>query len=101
MVDDVEAVLGDKMGPVRVPWAALEELKRREHAGEWDSCKSWREKTPYKAGDAVSVMKGPFESFSGTVDKIDAESRIWILIGIFGRQTKIAMDPCQLRAAVI
>ena len=40
-------------------------------------------------GDQVSVLMGPFANFIATVEKIEEDQRIWILIDLMGRQAKI------------
>ena len=42
-----------------------------------------------KTGDQVKVSKGPFANFIATVEKYEADQRIWILMDLMGRKTKI------------
>ena len=42
-----------------------------------------------KKGDRVEVLKGPFANFIATVEKYEADQRIWILMDLMGRKTKI------------
>ena len=42
-----------------------------------------------KNGDQVTVLKGPFANFIATVEKYEADQRIWILMDLMGRKTKI------------
>lgn len=42
-----------------------------------------------KKGDQVTVLKGPFANFIATVEKYETEQRIWILMDLMGRKTKI------------
>ena len=42
-----------------------------------------------KKGDHVTVLKGPFANFIATVEKYEADHRIWILLDLMGRKTKI------------
>jgi transcriptional antiterminator RfaH len=42
-----------------------------------------------KKGDQVTVLKGPFADFIATVEKYEADQRIWILMDVMGRRTKI------------
>ena len=42
-----------------------------------------------KKGDQVTVLKGPFASFIATVEKYEADQRIWILMDLMGRKTVI------------
>ena len=40
-------------------------------------------------GDQVTVLKGPFANFIATVEKYEADQRIWILMDLMGRKSKI------------
>jgi transcriptional antiterminator RfaH len=42
-----------------------------------------------KKGDHVTVTKGPFANFIATVEKYEADQRIWILMDLMGRKTII------------
>jgi transcriptional antiterminator RfaH len=42
-----------------------------------------------KKGDQVKVLKGPFANFIATVEKYETDQRIWILMDLMGRKTKI------------
>ena len=43
----------------------------------------------FKKGDNVTILKGPFANFIATVEKYEADQRIWILMDLMGRETKI------------
>ena len=42
-----------------------------------------------KKGDQVKVLKGPFANFIATVEEYETDQRIWILMDLMGRKTKI------------
>ena len=42
-----------------------------------------------KEGDQVKVLKGPFANFIAIVEKYETDQRIWILMDLMGRKTKI------------
>ena len=42
-----------------------------------------------KKGEKVTVLKGPFANFIATVEKYEADQRIWILMDLMGRKAKI------------
>jgi len=42
-----------------------------------------------KKGDQVNVLTGPFANFIATVEKYETDHRIWILMDLMGRKTKI------------
>ena len=51
-----------------------------------------------KKGDLVKVLEGPFADFIATVETYETEQRIWILMDLMGRKTKIqtSSDTLQL-----
>jgi len=42
-----------------------------------------------KKGDQVKLLGGPFSNFIATVEKYEDDQRIWILMDLMGRETKI------------
>jgi transcriptional antiterminator RfaH len=42
-----------------------------------------------KKGDQVTVLTGPFSNFIATVETYEADQRIWVLIDLMGRKTKV------------
>jgi transcriptional antiterminator RfaH len=40
-------------------------------------------------GDQVKILNGPFANFIATVEKYETDQRIWILMDLMGRKTKI------------
>ena len=42
-----------------------------------------------KKGDQVKVLEGPFSDFIATIESYETEERIWILMDLMGRKTKI------------
>ena len=42
-----------------------------------------------KKGDNVKVLEGPFADFIATVETYETEQRIWILMDLMGRNTRI------------
>ena len=51
-----------------------------------------------KKGDQVKLLKGPFANFAATVEKYEDDHRIWVLMDLMGRKSKIqaATDSLQL-----
>ena len=44
---------------------------------------------PLKEGDRVKILKGPFADFIASVENYESEQRIWVLMDLMGRTTKI------------
>jgi transcriptional antiterminator RfaH len=42
-----------------------------------------------KKGDQVKILKGPFANFIANIEEYEKDHRIWILIDLMGRKTKI------------
>ena len=53
--------------------------------------------TPFKKGDFVKVIAGPFIDFSGTVEELnDDKQKVKVVISIFGRPTPVELDYYQV-----
>ena len=50
-----------------------------------------------KKGDQVKILSGPFADFIATVEKYETDQRIWILMDLMGRKTKIKTPSDALR----
>ena len=81
-----------------------EPLKSEEIAsilGQLESAKSRpAAKVPFKVGESVLVVDGPFSEFSGVVDEINAErGTVKGMVSIFGRPTPGELDFLQVKSA--
>lgn len=52
----------------------------------------------FEAGDQVTVTGGPFSNFIATVDKMDADQRVWVLLDLMGQKTRVRVQSDQLVA---
>lgn len=52
--------------------------------------------TSVAAGDNVTVIDGPFAEFVGTIETIDAEKRVWLLLDFMGQSTRIQVSATQI-----
>ena len=50
-------------------------------------------------GDSVEMLTGPFANFIATVDTIDPEQRIWVLMDFMGQKTRMQVTSDQLQLA--
>ena len=56
------------------------------------------EEVPFKAGDQVKVIDGPFTDFSGFVSEVDEErKKLKVMVSIFGRPTPVELDFLQVQ----
>ena len=55
---------------------------------------------PYKVGDQVQVVEGPFRDFTGVIHEINPErAKVKVMVSIFGRSTPLELDFHQVREA--
>ena len=50
-------------------------------------------------GDSVEMLTGPFANFIATVDTIDPEQRIWVLLDFMGQKARMQVTADQLQIA--
>lgn len=43
------------------------------------------------SGDTVKIQKGPFAEFFATVDRLEPNARIWVLIELLGQKSQISV----------
>ena len=54
---------------------------------------------PYKEGDIVKVIDGPFKEFDGTVQEVLPDKmKLRVLVSIFGRKTPVEVDLNQVES---
>ena len=53
--------------------------------------------TVLEHGDSVTVLSGALANFVATVDTIDSDKRIWVLMDIMGQLTRVQLASEQLR----
>ncbi len=64
-----------------------------------DGGKKKRSSTIFSAGDSVKVVEGPFASFVGTVEAVNANGKLKVNVSIFGRPTPVELDDTQVEKA--
>ena len=56
------------------------------------------EEMPYKAGDFVEVVDGPFTEFRGSIEEVYPEKgKVKVVVSLFGRPTPLELDYLQLK----
>lgn len=48
-------------------------------------------------GDSIRLISGPFADFVTNIEAIDPDQRVWVLIDLLGRPTRVAVDVAILR----
>jgi len=52
---------------------------------------------PFNIGEAIKVVDGPFNSFTGTIEKINEDKRkLQVMVKIFGRKTPVELSYMQV-----
>jgi transcriptional antiterminator NusG len=65
--------------------------------GMMDQDKSEMPEIPFKQGDAVKVVDGPFNTFTGFVEEVHPDKmKVRVLVSIFGRKTPLELDYLQV-----
>ena len=68
------------MAPTPVPDSVIDELKGLDYLQQ-----------DYAKGDSVRVKDGTFKDFTGLIESIDGESRVYVLLEFFNSQKKIKL----------
>ena len=68
-----------------------------QKAGEIKGEKAPRMKQSFAVGETVKIIDGPFDSFTGTIEEVNAEkNKLRVMVGIFGRATPVEVDLLQV-----
>ena len=86
---------GGKPRPVNLK--RLLELRARVGAGEFDYTREFD--GPFAEGDAIEVKLGKLSGWPGRVVKMTSETRVRVLLSMFGKDHEKELDVSELRAA--
>ncbi len=73
--------------PAQVPDAIVDGLRAR-----CDANGVLATADAFQPGDSVTVETGPFAGFIATVETIDADRRVWVLIELMGKPARFSPD---------
>lgn len=79
--------------PAHVPTDVIHQLSLR--------CDASGRLRPYgelEPGDTARLISGPFAEFVAEVEAIDPDQRVWVLMDVMGRQTRLAVKSEQLHS---
>jgi transcriptional antiterminator NusG len=85
------------VGPKNAP-APLQPAEVRRLIGKIEERKDVEVlEVPFRVGDAVKVIEGPFNNFSGFVQEVNEEKmKLKVMVSIFGRKTPVELDFSQV-----
>ena len=93
-IDGVMSFVGPKGNPQTV--SEFEMARYLVSSENDDFSKEDIEEIPFKVGDSVKVIDGPFKEFNGLVQEINDKNRIKVNVNIFGRPTPIELSMNQI-----
>jgi transcriptional antiterminator NusG len=87
------------VGPKNAP-APLQPSEVRKLIGKIEERKDVEVvEVPFRMGDAVKVIDGPFNNFNGFVQEVNEEKmKLKVMVSIFGRKTPVELDFSQVEA---
>lgn len=80
--------------PTPVPPSLIDALRRR-----CDEAGKLLPPDAFRVGDQVVVARGPFTDFVATIESIDRDQRIYLLMEMMGAQTRVSVHADNLRKA--
>lgn len=92
----ITGFVGSGMNPPIVPQAEVDRITRQIEEGTLRP----KPKVLFDKGETVRVTQGPFATFTGIVDEVDAEKgKLSVMVSIFGRPTPIELEFTQVEKA--
>lgn len=78
--------------PKAIPQIFITELK--QHC---DQTGKFLLQSNLKKGDRVKISNGPFSNFIATIEKLDAENRVWLLMDLINASSRISISASNLQ----
>ena len=95
-ITNVIGFLGETKGGDPVP-LRLSEVNRMLGKVDELSVQSENIVIPFKIGETIKVIDGPFNVFNGTIEKVNEEKRkLEVMVKIFGRKTPLELSYMQV-----
>lgn len=96
-IQGVTAFVGTPPNKRPHPLSADEARAILQKTGEIKGERAPRPRQSFAAGEQVKIIDGPFESFTGTIEEVNAEkNKLKVMVGIFGRATPVEVDLLQV-----
>lgn len=83
----ITRLVGFGAGPAVVPDDLIAQIKAR-----CDATGRLLPVSDLRGGEVVTLRQGPFADFTATVQQMDPDRRVWVLLDLMGAQTRVAVD---------
>ncbi|MBD3162712.1 MAG: transcription termination/antitermination factor NusG [Candidatus Latescibacteria bacterium] len=94
-IPGVTHFVGDEKNPMPLTEAEINRIRGHEPPER----ERVTAEVPFKVGESVKVIDGPFCDFVGTVDEINSDrGKVRVMVSIFGRPTPVELDFMQVEA---
>lgn len=92
-IQGVTGFVGSTQGNRPRPISPEEAREILQKTGEIKTEKILRLKETFSLNESVRIIGGPFDTFTGTIDEVNAEKgKLRVMVGIFGRATPVELD---------
>ncbi len=99
LVKNTDKITGFVGGTSTSPLPISEEEAAQMMGQTKEGAKKSRSGASFSVGDEVKVNEGPFASFVGTVESVNANGKLKVNVSIFGRPTPVELDDSQVEKA--
>jgi len=99
IAEDLPSVIGFLTAGTGDTPTQLREEEIKRVLGKMDRAEEMGEQPemPFKVGDPVKVVDGPFDSFNGIVEDVYPDKmKVKVMVSIFGRKTPVELDYLQV-----
>ncbi len=96
-VNGVTGFVGTSRNQKPQPISAEEARSILQKSGEIKTERTLQPKHTFSIGEQVRIIDGPFDSFTGNIEEVNAEKgKLRVMVGIFGRSTPVEVDLLQV-----
>ena len=96
-INGVTGFVGSNPGSKPHPITQEEARNILQKTGEIKGDRALKPKDNFAAGETVKIVDGPFNTFTGRVEEVNAErSKLKVMVSIFNRETPVELDYLQV-----
>ncbi|MDR2509330.1 MAG: transcription termination/antitermination protein NusG [Spirochaetaceae bacterium] len=100
-IQGVNGFVGTPPNRRPMPLSTEEARSILQKAGELKGEKPVRARQSFIEGEQIKITGGPFESFTGIIEEVNAEkNKLKVMVGIFGRNTPVEVDIIQVEKII-